>query len=96
MKTAKEILEKHIGINIAPNFGDGKQEIYVIKAMEEYANQPKTSEALVKESGEYFERNKKLITNFLDWYYEEGLKTPMRFETDHDDIAMMFLTEGNY
>lgn len=54
------------------------------------------SEEMVKLAHVNFEKNKKLITNFLDWYYEEGLKTPMRFETDHDDIAMMFLTEGNY
>ena len=37
---------------------------------------------------------KKLITNFLDWYYKEGSKNPLRFETDHDDIAKMFLFEN--
>jgi hypothetical protein len=36
---------------------------------------------------------KELIINFLDWYYTESAKTPMRFETDHEDIAMMYLQE---
>ncbi len=38
---------------------------------------------------------KKIITVFLDWYYKEGNKNPMRFETDHDDIAGMFILENS-
>jgi hypothetical protein len=37
--------------------------------------------------------DKELIVDFLDWYYTESAKTPMRFETDHEDIAMMYLQE---
>lgn len=36
---------------------------------------------------------KELLIKFLDWYYKEGQKNPMRFETDNEDIAMMFLQE---
>jgi DNA-directed RNA polymerase subunit RPC12/RpoP len=37
--------------------------------------------------------HKSIIIDFLDWYYTESAKTPMRFETDHEDIAMMYLQE---
>jgi hypothetical protein len=33
-----------------------------------------------------------LIVNFLEWYH--GDPDPMRFETDNDDVAKMFIDEG--
>lgn len=34
-----------------------------------------------------------LLVLFLDWMNEVANSDPMQFETDHDDIALMFLME---
>jgi hypothetical protein len=36
----------------------------------------------------------KLITRFLYWFFETSSKEPTRFETDLEDIAMMFVAEN--
>ncbi len=37
---------------------------------------------------------KALLTDFLDWMNEINSTNPMQLETDHDDIAMMYLDSG--
>ena len=36
-----------------------------------------------------------ILINFLVWINETTLKTPMRLETDNDDIVQMFINESN-
>jgi hypothetical protein len=41
-------------------------------------------------------RDKKLLEAFQSWMNKMALEEPMIFETDHEDIAMMFLASPEY
>ena len=34
------------------------------------------------------------IVHFLDWMNKTAAQNPMQFETDHDDIALMYLADN--
>lgn len=38
--------------------------------------------------------NKDMLIKFLEWMYKTTRETPMRLETDNDDIVAMFLSEN--
>ena len=55
---------------------------------------PKEDESLVVKQENNGLPSVEQIVHFLDWYYKTAAQNPMQFETDHDDIAMMYLSDN--
>ena len=55
---------------------------------------PKEDEALAVKPENNGLASVEQLVHFLDWMNKTAVENPMQFETDHDDIAMMYLADN--
>lgn len=98
MKTADEVLVIELNsemlktINSFSMLKEWIKDAMYVYAVEYHLNELKETE--MKKIKQQMEEDLKLLISFLDWMNETASKNPMIFETDHEDIARMFLEKS--